>query len=487
MRVQCLLGLSLIVLASCGGGGGGPANQAPTVVISADTTAGTAPLRVQFIAAASDPDGDPLTFRWDTNGDGTTDVATGAVNSLTQQFTASTTVAVQVEDARGATASASLALSVNALPQAVTALSNAFPGGLVRIGNNAAPALVAGQLSGQQLDNVFLQSNDPLGTSWAQTSVIPFTGLVEVETALDRLGSPVVLGTAQAGSNVVFARNSATDGSGTWTVTDVTAPAAGAASNVVATTLGELPIVFCTLRVGNDVQLVYLVSFNNGADWSGPHLVDEITGNIAVGGALQVQDGVSVAYVKSSVNPGPPETFEHTLVVANITGPADLPFALTTVATTNETISHFARLGNGSKLSIVTLGPDSNNGILGFHDMRLYVSADGGQNWDAPITVMQDDLHLRSAVMTHHDAFPALVLTAALEQGGFELHSLHALDTEGQRWSAPVRLDALPNGFVFKPSGVAALEAGLGIAYGVQSGNQFTTNFLLLPSNDRQQ
>jgi PKD repeat protein len=46
-------------------------NRPPTVTLSGSTSQGPAPLTVSFNATASDPDGDPLTYRWNF-GDGTT-------------------------------------------------------------------------------------------------------------------------------------------------------------------------------------------------------------------------------------------------------------------------------------------------------------------------------------------------------------------------------------------------------------------------------
>ena len=43
--------------------GNPPDNQAPTVVAAADPAGGTAPLKVNFSAAGTDPDGDPLSLR----------------------------------------------------------------------------------------------------------------------------------------------------------------------------------------------------------------------------------------------------------------------------------------------------------------------------------------------------------------------------------------------------------------------------------------
>ena len=53
-------------------------NRAPSAVASASPTSGAAPLSVQLNGAAStDPDGDALTYSWDTDGNGTFGDATG--------------------------------------------------------------------------------------------------------------------------------------------------------------------------------------------------------------------------------------------------------------------------------------------------------------------------------------------------------------------------------------------------------------------------
>jgi glucose/arabinose dehydrogenase/chitodextrinase len=82
----------------------GTANRAPTAAISANPTAGAAPLAVSFDASASsDPDlGDTLTFRWDF-GDGSPTVQTTApTTSHTYTSTGSFTASVVAIDDHGA-------------------------------------------------------------------------------------------------------------------------------------------------------------------------------------------------------------------------------------------------------------------------------------------------------------------------------------------------------------------------------------------------
>ena len=68
---------------STGCGGGGPTNAAPVITSATATpTAGFAPLATSFTAAATDADGDALTYSWDFDGNGTAD-ATGATASTT--------------------------------------------------------------------------------------------------------------------------------------------------------------------------------------------------------------------------------------------------------------------------------------------------------------------------------------------------------------------------------------------------------------------
>jgi PKD repeat protein len=78
-------------------------NRPPTAVATASPTDGPAPLTVDFDGSgSSDPDGDPITYAWDLDGDGAYDDSTAQKPSRT--YSAGTyTVKLQVTDNKGAT------------------------------------------------------------------------------------------------------------------------------------------------------------------------------------------------------------------------------------------------------------------------------------------------------------------------------------------------------------------------------------------------
>jgi hypothetical protein len=90
-------------------------NQAPTVRVAADPASGTAPLRVRFSAAGSDPDGDRLSYVWEF-GDGVMAGGPRTTHVYTQPGTHRATVTVR--DADGATGTASVDVVVSAPAQA---------------------------------------------------------------------------------------------------------------------------------------------------------------------------------------------------------------------------------------------------------------------------------------------------------------------------------------------------------------------------------
>ncbi|MCW2876696.1 MAG: hypothetical protein JWQ95_796 [Sphaerisporangium sp.] len=87
-------------------------NRAPTAKAKADKTSGPAPLAVQFSSAGSaDPDGTPITYAWDFDGDGTVD-STEANPAHTYSATGNFTAVLTVKDAGGKTATANVPIVV---------------------------------------------------------------------------------------------------------------------------------------------------------------------------------------------------------------------------------------------------------------------------------------------------------------------------------------------------------------------------------------
>ncbi len=100
-------------------------NNAPVAHASATPTGGPVPLVVNFSgAASSDADGQPLTYTWDLNGDGTYGDATGVAPSFTYNVSGSYTVRLRVTDSLGASDTDQLTINANAsTPPTATILS----------------------------------------------------------------------------------------------------------------------------------------------------------------------------------------------------------------------------------------------------------------------------------------------------------------------------------------------------------------------------
>jgi glucose/arabinose dehydrogenase len=96
------------------------ANQPPTALIQANPTSGPAPLTVAFDGTgSSDPDGDPLSYAWDLDGDGAFDDSTAAAPTYTYTQPGSYTAALRVIDGGGASGTATAVISAaNTAPTA---------------------------------------------------------------------------------------------------------------------------------------------------------------------------------------------------------------------------------------------------------------------------------------------------------------------------------------------------------------------------------
>ena len=98
-----------------------PANQPPTAVIAANPTNGPVPLTVSFDGAgSSDPEGRPLSYSWDLNGDGTFGDATGPTASYTYTTAGVYHPSLRVTDDQGASDTTSVTITGgNTAPAAV--------------------------------------------------------------------------------------------------------------------------------------------------------------------------------------------------------------------------------------------------------------------------------------------------------------------------------------------------------------------------------
>jgi uncharacterized repeat protein (TIGR01451 family) len=94
------------------------ANQPPAAAATASPTSGAAPLQVSFDGSGStDPDGDPLTYAWDLNGDGTFGDATTVAPTFTYQASGTYQAVLRVTDPEGASdLSPAIAISVGNTP-----------------------------------------------------------------------------------------------------------------------------------------------------------------------------------------------------------------------------------------------------------------------------------------------------------------------------------------------------------------------------------
>ncbi|TDO69221.1 glucose/arabinose dehydrogenase [Kribbella sp. VKM Ac-2571] len=97
------------------------ANQPPTAAFTATPSSGAVPLTVNFDGtASSDPEGGPLSYSWDLNGDGTFGDATGATATYTYSAVGTYHPSLRVTDNQGATDTTSVTVTAgNTAPTAV--------------------------------------------------------------------------------------------------------------------------------------------------------------------------------------------------------------------------------------------------------------------------------------------------------------------------------------------------------------------------------
>lgn len=93
--------------------GGG--NISPTVTLSANSISGNAPLAVNFIATASDTDGNITQYEWDLDGNGVYEAAnTNSTSTYTYNSAGTYSASVRVTDNGSATATSAVTITVSA-------------------------------------------------------------------------------------------------------------------------------------------------------------------------------------------------------------------------------------------------------------------------------------------------------------------------------------------------------------------------------------
>lgn len=126
-------------------------SRAPIAAVSADRTSGTAPLTVAFSSADTrDPDGDPLTYAWDFDGDGTTD-ATDANPTHVYRSNGTFTALLTVTDSAGKTGTATESIIVGNDRPKVTLVAPA-DGGVYDYGDRLSFKVVVTDPQDGQID-----------------------------------------------------------------------------------------------------------------------------------------------------------------------------------------------------------------------------------------------------------------------------------------------------------------------------------------------
>ncbi|WP_103918369.1 Lcl domain-containing protein, partial [Candidatus Venteria ishoeyi] len=194
-----------------------PANQSPTASFSLSTTTGQAPLSVTLNASNSnDPDGDTLSYTWDSNG---VPFGNGAVN-FNHTFTpGNRTISLTVTDPAGLSHSSSQSLQVSLPPapqlaslemiltlnesQTLTAQSQAVPLSWRSVNDLVASVDTAGTVTATGIGNTALIVTDAYGQNTTMTMQV----VVPVDTPIT-IGQAIIIAAGGAHPNNTLFRYS---------------------------------------------------------------------------------------------------------------------------------------------------------------------------------------------------------------------------------------------------------------------------------------
>jgi glucose/arabinose dehydrogenase len=215
-------------------------NRAPTAAATATPTSGNTPLQVQLNASGSDdPDGDALTYSWDTDGNGSFGDATGVAPTVTYTSGGTFQVRVLVTDTGG--------LSATSAPVTVTATAVAGPTNTVPPGIAGSPT-VGGSLS---------SSN---GT-WTGTAPITYSRQWQRcssagTNCADIVGATATSYTPQLGDagSTLRVRVTATNGGGSSTAASGTVGPVSSAANTPPVPVIDQPLASFAWKAGDTIN-----------------------------------------------------------------------------------------------------------------------------------------------------------------------------------------------------------------------------------------
>jgi glucose/arabinose dehydrogenase len=151
-------------------------SQSPPVAkATASPTSGAAPLTVQFDATgSSDPDGDPLTYSWDLDGDGAYGDSTSATPSHTYTQTGQINVGLRVSDGRGGVGTDSVTITVGSGGPPTATIAAPAAGTLWKVGDvipfsGSATDPVDGQLPASALSWKLILHHCPTDLNFCHT------------------------------------------------------------------------------------------------------------------------------------------------------------------------------------------------------------------------------------------------------------------------------------------------------------------------------
>jgi PKD repeat protein len=156
------------------------ANLAPVAVASANPTSGPAPLTVDFDGTdSSDPDGDPIAYAWDLDGDGQHDDSTSAAPTHTYSQPGTYSASLRVSDDKGAAGTASVTIGAGNTPPVPT-ISSPSASQRWRVGEQIGFAGAAsdpedGPLPGSALDWELVLHHCPSGCHQHSIQGLPDT------------------------------------------------------------------------------------------------------------------------------------------------------------------------------------------------------------------------------------------------------------------------------------------------------------------------